>query len=90
MNELGKFKPTLNEKFAWEPMPDGCILYCQESGQILTLNPAAELMLSYCDGTATLEEICSEVTQESELSQDDFWTTVARCLEEKVLVVESP
>lgn len=89
MNPLADLKPTLNEKFVWEPMPDGCILYCQESGQILTLNPAAELILSYCDGATALGEVYAAVAKEAELPDDAFWVTVTRCLDEKVLLVES-
>jgi hypothetical protein len=86
MNELAELKPSLNEKFIWEPLPDGCILYCQESGRILTLNPAAELILSYCDGALTLGEICALIAPEAALAQEAFWAAVTECLKEQVLV----
>jgi hypothetical protein len=86
MNELAELAPTLNATFVWEPLPDGCILYCQESGRILTLNPTAELILSYCDGATTLSEIFTLLAEETALGPDAFWSAVKQCLEEQVLV----
>ena len=42
----------------------GCLVYQTDSGRVLTLNPAADLILSYCDGTATVRGIYSEITAE--------------------------
>ena len=56
-------KPQLNETFEWEPMPDGCLLFSQETGQVLSVNPTAELILSFCDGENSIEEIYDNVTQ---------------------------
>ncbi|MEW6302154.1 MAG: PqqD family peptide modification chaperone [Verrucomicrobiota bacterium] len=86
MNDLLDAKLSLNEQFVWEPMPDGCILYCQDSGQIITLNPTAELILSYCDGATSLREVYHAMTQETPIAEDVFFSTVQRFLDEKVLL----
>jgi len=79
-----KFK--LNETFVWEPMPDGCILYCQTSGQILTINPTAELILTYCDGETPLQTIYQSVIEDAPLTEAEFQTAVQKLIEENVLL----
>ena len=85
MTDLGtKFK--LNESFVWEPMPDGCILYSQTSGQIITVNPTAELILTYCDGETTLQQVFQNVTEDAPLEPSAFQAAVDKLIEEKVLL----
>lgn len=79
-----KFK--LNETFVWEPMPDGCILYCQTSGQILTINPTAELILTYCDGETTLQGIYQAVNEDAPMDEASFQSAVQKLIEENVLI----
>jgi hypothetical protein len=79
-----KFK--LNEAFVWEPMPDGCILYCQTSGQILTINPTAELILTYCDGETSLQTVYQSVIEDAPLTEAEFQSAVQKLIEEKVLL----
>jgi len=85
MTDLGtKFK--LNESFVWEPMPDGCILYSQTSGQIITVNPTAELILTYCDGETTLQQVFQSVIEDAPLEPSVFQTAVEKLIEEKILL----
>lgn len=79
-------KWKLNERFVWEPMGDGCILYCQASGQILTVNPTAELILSYCDGEKSLEAVYQAVTEDTPLEQPAFQEAVQKLIDEQVLL----
>jgi len=79
-------KLKLNADFVWEPMPDGCILYCQATGQIVTVNPAAELILTYCDGTASLQEIYDKVLEDVFLPPAEFQAAVQKLLHEKILL----
>ena len=76
----------LNERFTWEPMPDGCILYCQDSGQIMTLSPVVELILTYCDGETPIRTVFESVLQDAELSEESFCKTVDQLVSEKVLL----
>jgi len=79
-------KLKLNEGFVWEPMNDGCILYCQATGQILTVNPTAELILTYCDGELSLGEVFQAVTQDAPMDEQVFQDSVTKFLAEKVLI----
>lgn len=87
MNDLQNLKPRLNEAYDYEPMPDGSLLYDQESGRIVTINPVAELILSFCDGETTIDEVFDKVSEEYEIPRDAYCDTVHQFLEEKVLVV---
>ncbi len=86
MDNVLELKPRLNNKFIWEPMPDGCLLWCEESGQILILNPMAELILTYCDGETRLLEISANLAEEVPITQELFLKSIRRFLAEKVLL----
>ena len=83
-----QLKPKVNEKFDYEPMPDGCLLYHQENGRILTVNPTAELILSYCDGSKTLEEVYQQVEPDAGIPRDVFLQAIEEFLNEQVLISE--
>jgi hypothetical protein len=85
MEKIWRLKPTLNPEFDWEPMPDGCLVYQTNSGRVITLNPAAELILSYCDGTATTREIYAEICAEIPMTETDFLAGFSHLLKETVL-----
>ena len=87
MEPIWQVKPALNPDFAWEPMPDGCLVYRTESGQVLTLNPAAELILSYCDGTATVRGIFDEISAEIPMPEAEFLAAISQFLKENAVVV---
>lgn len=76
----------LNEGFVWEPMNDGCILYCQSTGQIITINPTAELILTYCDGETPLNEVYQAVIEDAPMDESAFQSSITKFLEEKVLI----
>ncbi len=79
-------KPRLNESFDWEPMPDGCLLFSQETGQVLTVNPTAELILSFCDGESSLEDIYLGVRRAVDVPEESFQETIDRFIAEKVIL----
>lgn len=79
-------KLKLNESFVWEPMPDGCILYSQSSGQIITLNPVTELMLSFFDGETSLDQVYTALQEDAPMDQSVFGDTVDKLMAEKVLL----
>ncbi|MDA7916415.1 hypothetical protein N9B94_04195 [Verrucomicrobia bacterium] len=86
MSESDACKPSLNEEFDYEPMPDGCILFKQSSGQIISLNPPAELILSYCDGETELGKVYELTCDEMELEKSAFDETISSLFEQKVLL----
>ncbi len=80
-------KPILNEEFDYEPMPDGCILFKQASGQIISLNPPAELILSFCDGETDIASIFTLSGDEMELDRETFDEVINSLFEQKVLLL---
>jgi hypothetical protein len=80
-------KPALNPAFSWEPMPDGCLVYRTDSGQVLTLNPAAELILTYCDGSMTLAEIFRDITTDLAMPETDFLAAIEKLVAEQALTM---
>lgn len=48
---------VIGEGFAWESIPDGCLLYEERTGKLITMNPIAEAVLTHCDGELTGAEI---------------------------------
>ena len=79
-------KYKLNEEFVWEPMPDGSILYAQSSGQIITVNPVTELILSFCDGETTLPQIFATILEDVPIEQSSFDEAIQKLIAEKVLL----
>jgi hypothetical protein len=91
MKNLLELKPSLNENFGWEPMPDGSVVYSFDSSQIITLNPIAELILSFCDGESTVQVILQNVRTELEdpdLSEETFLKAIDELLKQNVLLVQ--
>ncbi len=77
---------TINDRFAWEPVADGCFVYSTEVGQVMTLNAAAELALSYFDGESSLEKIYQELSENADWERKDFLELVDSLVKEKVLL----
>ncbi len=71
-------------------MPDGCILFKQSSGQIISLNPPAELILSFCDGKTTVARMFELSRDEMELTREQFEETIEKLFEQSVLLAPSP
>ncbi len=88
--QIPDLKPKLNEAFGWEPVPDGCLIYSLDSTQMLTLNPMAELILTYCDGSTSLPQIFQELRAEATLDEAEFVQTIETLLKEKVLIPSEP
>lgn len=61
-------KLELCDGYRWEALPDGCLLYHESSGKVVTLNEAAELVLMHCDGEHTEDELCQLLVEETELT----------------------
>jgi len=66
-------------------MPDGCLVFRTDSGQVLTLNPAAELILTYCDGAMTVAEIFREITTDLPMPEADFLAAIDKLAKEQAL-----
>ncbi len=60
--------PLVRTGFLFEPLDDGCLLYEPTSGKMVTLNHAAEAVLSLCTGEFTPLQIEALAAQEFALS----------------------
>jgi|GEM_PF-2129688 len=91
MKQLLELKPFLNENFGWEPMPDGSVVYSFDSSQIITLNPVAELILSFCDGETTVRSVIDSVREElgsgTETSEELFLKAIDELIQQNVLLL---
>jgi hypothetical protein len=79
------YVPVLKEGFLFEPIPEGCMLFEESTGKLVTLNEAAEAVLTYCDSEHTVADICREVSQELQISQRDVRGALQELLAQGVL-----
>jgi hypothetical protein len=49
--------PSIANGFLWESLDEGCLLYHEESGKMITLNQEAEIVLSHCTGEFSLPDL---------------------------------
>ncbi len=54
----------IKDGFQWESLDEGCLLYHEQSGNMITLNAAAEIVLSHCTGEFPLEGLLRLLQQE--------------------------
>jgi hypothetical protein len=87
--ELLRLKPSLNEEWGWEPVEDGCMVYSLDSTTIMTLNAAAELVLSYCDGSRTVAELYAVAREEAGIAEHAFFELMERLFKERVVIADS-
>lgn len=80
-----KSRPTITDRFSWEPLPDGCLLFEEATGELLTLNGPAELILSHCDGEHSIEELRRIVEVELEISPSVTEEMIRRLLSAGVI-----
>jgi hypothetical protein len=79
------FRPEVKESFLWEPIPEGCMLYEEETGKLLTLNSSAEAVLTHCDGDFTVAEICQLLENDFQIHAEETRTLIRRFIEEDVI-----
>ncbi len=63
-------RPSLREGLTTVELDGEAVVYDEASGELHHLNPAATIVLSLCDGTLSVEEIASAVSDAFELSLD--------------------
>lgn len=54
---MNQKKPKANSRILFQPKKDGCLLLNERNGKIHSLNAAAALIWTFCDGNHTPEEI---------------------------------
>jgi hypothetical protein len=79
------YVPSVRESFAWEPIPDGCILYEESTGKMITLNATAEAVLTHCFGEMTVDEICRKIEGEFQITREEAESVLKRLQGEGVI-----
>jgi hypothetical protein len=76
---------VVGNHFSWEPIPDGCLLFEESTGKLLTLNPAAEAVLAHCDGELTGAEISSVLETDFDIPATETRSLLQRLSAEGVI-----
>lgn len=84
-----KSRPTITDRFFWEPLPDGCLLFEEATGELITLNGPAELILSHCDGEHSIGDLQRMVEAELEVSPSVTEELIRRLLSAGVIANEA-
>lgn len=82
--------PELMEGFLWEELDDGCVLYHEATGRMVTLNGAAEAVLSCCGGGMVAADVLRRVEEEFGLSGDDSLAGLRMLVREGVIRLVLP
>jgi hypothetical protein len=77
--------PTIREGYLWEPIPEGCLLFQEKTGKLITLNSSAEAVLTHCDGELTVGEICRVLENEFQIPAAETGSVLKRLREEQVI-----
>ena len=64
-------KLLIRDGFLWEAIDDGCLLYHSDSGAMLTLNAAAEVVLAHCTGEFSVDEMLTVVQREFGITHEE-------------------
>lgn len=80
--------PELVDGFLWEELDDGCVLYHEATGRMVTLNGAAEAVLSCCGGGVTAEDVLRRAEGEFGLGGDDCMAGLRLLVKEGVIRLE--
>lgn len=79
------YAPELSDGFLWEPIPDGCLLFEESTGKLITLNASAEAVLTHCDGELTVAQICRILESDFQIPSEETRSVLKRLLEEGVI-----
>jgi hypothetical protein len=82
--------PELMDGFLWEELDDGCVLYHEATGKMVTLNGSAEAILSCCGQGATIEAVSLLAEAEFGLSRDECAAGLRLLLKEGVIRLRLP
>lgn len=78
---------VVGSQFSWEPIPDGCMLFEESTGKLLTLNPAAEAVLAHCDGELTGAEISTVLETDFDIPATETHSLLTRLCAEGVILI---
>ncbi len=83
--EFQGWRPIVGDTFSWEPIPEGCLLFEEGTGKLLTLNPSAEAVLTHCDGEQTVGEIVGTLESDWGIPPTETLNLLQRLRDEGVL-----
>ena len=74
-------RPSVRDGLTTVELDGEAVVYDEANGELHHLNPAATVVLSLCDGTRTVEEIASAVSEAFDLSPDHVLPDVRAAVE---------
>lgn len=63
--------PKIRDGFLFEETEDGAVLYESSTGKVITLDRAADLILSHCADGLSVKEITEKITSEFSMSREE-------------------
>ena len=84
-SNFAAYIPLVRDGFSWEPIPDGCILYEESTGKMITLNATAEAVLTHCYGELTVAEICRTIEDDFQVTREEAESVLKRLQGEGVI-----
>jgi hypothetical protein len=63
--------PEIRDGFLFEETEDGAMLYESSTGKVITLDRAADLILSHCADGLSVKEITEKITSEFSMGRDE-------------------
>lgn len=79
------YVPQVRDGFLWEPIPDGCLIFEEGTGKLVTLNAAAEMVLTYCVGEMTVAEICRTVEEECQIPEEKTRAVIESLVDQGII-----
>jgi PqqD family protein of HPr-rel-A system len=74
-------RPVVKPQIAFAQVGDEGVVYDSLSGSIHMLNPSASLLYRVCDGSATIDELASDVADAFEVPVDEVRPQVVSLVE---------
>ena len=74
-------RPSKREGLTTVELDGEAVVYDEASGELHHLNPAATIVLSLCDGTLSIEEMASAVSEAFEVAFDEALPQIRETVE---------
>jgi hypothetical protein len=78
-------RPLIKEGFLWESLDEGCLLYHEASGKMITLNQAAETVLIHCTGEFSLPDLIDTLEKDFAMAAETTQAALRQLEQEAVI-----
>lgn len=77
--------PIIRDGFLWESLDEGCLLYHEASGKMITLNLEAEIILSHCTGEFSVADLLDKLERGFSVPPDAARAVIRQLEDEGVI-----